>query len=104
MVFCPGYWFELASKYFSVFKLCKGVMLKLLLHFRFFVWVLWFWVCFFWGVLWFWFFIFVVLFNSTFCFGSDGVGDRSSKVMLLVSGNSGSKNKAECMEELLTNI
>ena len=47
MVFCSGYWFEmgnlvcfeLASKYPSMFKLCKGVIIKLFLHLRFFVWV-----------------------------------------------------------------
>lgn len=30
--------FELASKYPSLFKLCKGVIIELFLYLRFFVW------------------------------------------------------------------
>lgn len=64
--------FELASKYPSLFKLCKGVIIELFLYLRFFVWGGG-------GAL--------APFNSTFCSVSDGVGDMSSKETVLVSGS-----------------
>jgi len=81
MVFCLGCWsevgnlvcFELTSKYPSMFKLFKGVIIKLFLYFR---------VLFCLGL-----FVFLAPFISAFCFESDGVGDTRSIVMLLVTGS-----------------